>query len=182
MQLPLPEAIRRRPAGPLGWTYRPSVGALPSDVDRRLELAAAVSGLVDRQVRTGSGVLRGGLPWMTLVFGIVPWRVVEEVRLEVSVDTRGPRLDGETVPLRTHDAHATGAAAVIAAAGGTWVIVGPVTGLVPAVTALVGGSLWLDVTRRGAMTVLDRRLARLVDDTGRALWSGSDPSELSKKS
>jgi hypothetical protein len=174
----LPEAIRREPSRRLGWVYRPRTGVLPPDVDRQLERAAALSGVVDRRIQTGTGVLLGGLPWMTLVFGFVPWRVVEEVRLQVSVDALGPRLDADAVPSKTHEAHATGAAAVIAAAGGVWIVGGPITGLVPTATTLVGGGLWVDVTRRGALMVLDRRLARLVEDTGRALWPGIKAFEV----
>lgn len=167
----LPELVRRRPSRDLGWRYRPRSAVLPGDIGRRLASALGAAGAdADLEGRDPSNVVVR-LPWMTLVFGVVPRMVREEVRIRVARDDRGVLLDVRCTPLASHEAHATGLALVLLVASAVWVIGGVTRGLVPAATTLVGFGLWTDLTRRSAMLVLDRRLARLTDDLGRAVWT-----------
>lgn len=176
----LPELVRRGPAQDLAWRYRSASPVVPEDVRRRLVLAVRTAGTTSELDERSAMDVAVRLPWMTLVFGVVPWTVHEEVRIAFGRDHRGPYVDVRCTPLATHEAHATGAALVLAIASAIWLAGGVAGGLLPAGTTLVGGGLWTDLTRRSAMVVLDRRLGRLTDDLGRAVWSatGGFPERL----
>jgi hypothetical protein len=53
-----------------------------------------------------------------------------------------------------------------------WFVGGWSAGLVPGFTAALAGGLWADVARVMALDVLERRLRRLTEDLGSALWPG----------
>jgi len=170
----LPELVRQRPSVDLAWRYDPGTHAQPQDLERRLAIALRTTGAVVLSGSRDGTDVTAALPWMTTVLGVVPRTVAEEVRIAVRSDSNRAVLDVHCTPQGTHDAHAFGVAIVLAVAGLVWVASGPVSGLLPSATTLVGGGLWADVTRRGSLMLLDRRLARLADDLGRAAWVHAD--------
>ena len=117
------------------------------------------------------------LPWQTRVFGLIPRDVDERVRLRL---VRHPDL-WEVVlrcrPRETHSAHATGLAAVLFLAVCVWIASGWVAGFMPALTTVVAGGLLVEVTRQWAFNALERRLRRLAQDVGSALWPGQ-PAQI----
>jgi hypothetical protein len=179
----LPELVRQRPSVDLAWRYDPATHALPQDLERRLAVALRTTGAVVASGSRDGTDVTAALPWMTTVLGVVPRTVAEEVRIAVRSDGDRAVLDVRCTPQGTHDAHAFGVAGVLAVAGLVWVASGPVAGLLPTATTLIGGALWADVTRRGSLMLLDRRLARLADDLGRAVWAhaGGHVERLKKR-
>jgi len=168
----LPELVKRQPTRDLTWRYRPDSTVLPEGAGHRLALALHAAGANTDPDGRDLSDLAVRLPWMTLVFGVIPRTVTEEVRIAVAHDELGVQLEVRCTPLATHDVHATGLALVLTVGSAVWLLGGVTRGLLPAATTLIGGALWTDLTRRSAMLVLDRRLARLADDLGRAVWPG----------
>jgi hypothetical protein len=61
---------------------------------------------------------------------------------------------------------------VLVLATAVWFVGGWSAGLVPGLTTALAGGLWADVARVIALDVLERRLRRLAEDLGSALWPG----------
>ena len=171
----LPEMARREPARSLSLAYQVPAGAIPAEVDQRVEEAFRASHLSGH--RQDSASWQVNLPWQTRVFGLIPRDVDEEVRMQL---LRHPDL-WELVlhcrPLETHSAHATGLAAVLFIAASAWIASGLVAGVLPALTTILAGALVVEVTRQWAFDALERRLRRLIGDVGTALWPGQ-PAQI----
>lgn len=112
------------------------------------------------------GSLSFEMPWSTLVFGFIARDVDELVELSVRTGPEGSVLELRCRAEATHDAHATGAAAVVAFAGLSWFAGGPLVGA----TVLICGGFWADVARTWAMSALERRLQRAAVDLGGEVW------------
>lgn len=174
MHIPLPELVRRAPSGTLRAAIRVPVSGVPGDVDDRLADAAAVLGLRDLRVEARCRYTVE-LPWKTHVYGVLGARVTETVVVTITTTALDGCLKLECVPLRTHDAHAAGAAGVLAFAAAFGVGTYPAVGLMPAATLVVGGGLWTDATRTMAMTALERRLEQVATELASAVWPGAPP-------
>jgi hypothetical protein len=112
------------------------------------------------------------LPWRTLVYGLIRRDVEETASIGL---TSGPEFSELLVrcePVHTHSAHAAGAGGVLVLAAAVWFLGGWSAGLVPGFTTALAGGLWADVARVMALDVLERRLRRLAEDLGSALWPG----------
>jgi hypothetical protein len=132
--------------------------------------ALTTAGVYD--VRRAGRSFRGRLAWRTLVYGLIRREVDETVA--VSVHTTGERweLGLDCRPDATHAAHAAGAGGVLLLSATVWLATGWSAGVVPGVTTAIAGGLWADVARVMALAVLERRLRRLAEDLGSALWPG----------
>jgi hypothetical protein len=163
----LPEIIRRVPDQLVSSYHSTSVCPLPYLDDR---IAEALEATNLGWQRTADGGWLVSLPWQTLVLGAVRRRVEEVVVFRVVSLPVGQELLLTCRPQKTHDAHAVGAAAVILLAVTAWLIGGWTVGLPAGLTTLVGGGAGADLTRQMAIKVLERRLRRLADDLGTAIW------------
>ena len=168
----LPESIRRNPDRVLTARYESGSGAPPSPATLDGRVGAALEPSGARWSRTGETSWLVDLDWQTMVLGLVR-RDVEE-RVDVRIAARGGAwgLEVSCHPKGLQDAHAAGAAAVLAVAVAVWLVGGWVQGASAGVATLLAGALWLVVTREMAFTLLDRRLARLAADVGTAVWPG----------
>jgi hypothetical protein len=120
---------------------------------------------------------RFSLPWRTLVYGVIRRDLDEELSVVLAPSEPGWELRLRCEPLATHNAHAAGAAGVLLVAGTVWLASGWTTGVLPGITALIAGGIWADATRVLALTRLETRLRRLVEDLGSALWP-SAPAQV----
>ena len=117
------------------------------------------------------GPWRVTLPWQTLVLGTLRLQVHEQVEVRIGNGPQGQELRMRCLPLETHNRHAAGLAGVIVLVFLAWLLAGwSSTGITTgAATVLFGGSLAV-YTRNMALTLLQRRLSRLAEDLGMALW------------
>jgi hypothetical protein len=106
------------------------------------------------------------------VYGIIRRDVDEELSLTLGRTDEGWELGLRCEPLATHGAHAAGAGGVLLVAATVWLATGWGTGVIAGLTTLLAGGLWADATRVMAMTRLESRLRRLIEDLGLALWPG----------
>lgn len=172
----LPELVRAEPSETLEALYRVVAGPPPAWRSASLQealLAAHVAVL--SQGADGSMVL--GLTFRTLVYGLVAREVDEAVALSFRLTDLGLELRLRCRPCATHDAHAAGMAGVVALAAAVWLTGGWGAGIPAALTTVVAGFLWTSTARDFALQGLQRRLRRLAEDLGTALWPGL-PAEL----
>jgi len=173
----LPEIAQDRPRRAIRLSYLPVVQAAPADTASRVRAALAASGVLD--VRQSGGSWQMVLPWRTLVYGLIRRDVEEMVDLRLMKGAGGHdwHLAVSCNPRETHAAHAAGAGGVLAVSGLVWIAAGWTAGAVPALTTLLAGGLWADTARVMALQVLERRLRRLIEDLGTAIWPGV-PAEI----
>jgi hypothetical protein len=171
----LPAVVRRRPDRSLLIQYRTLSQTLPTDAPRIIADALRASGL--HEARATDGRWQAFLEWRTLVYGLIRRDVEETVSLDLHALETGWELVVECVPVETHSAHAAGVGGVLALAATVWLAVGWTTGVLPGLTTLVAGGLWVDVTRVMALGALERRVRSLATDVGSALWP-SAPAEI----
>jgi hypothetical protein len=112
-----------------------------------------------------------------MVLGAVRRDVDEQVELRITTTPDGSELRLDCVPSQTHDAHAAGVAGVLVMAVLIAITGGRGVGIPAALTMLVAGTLWADAAREMALRVLDRRLRRLTEDLGTAIWPDA-PAQL----
>lgn len=172
--MPLPELVRRAPSSTLRTAIRVPVSGIPNDVDDRLADAADVLGMCNFRVEA-RGRYKVELPWRTHVYGVFSARVTETLVVTITSTALDGCLKLECVPLGTHEAHAAGAAGVLAVAAAFGVGTYPVVGLLPAATLVIGGGLWTDATRTMAMAALERRLEQVATELASAVWPGAPP-------
>jgi len=130
--------------------------------------AAGVQGEYD----SDDSLWRIMIPWRTMVYGLIRRDVEETVFATILHTDGGWELVVRCEPVETHRAHAAGAGGVLAMAGLVWLTVGWANGIVPGFTTVLAGGLWADVARTMSLDVLDRRIRRLCEDLGSALWPG----------
>ncbi len=167
----LPEMAHRRPARSITITFRPPPSVTPPrDADAVVGAAIRAAGLtVDETDGDGWSF---SLPHQTRVFGVIPRDIDEQAILHIASNDELSEIVLSCHPTETHNAHAAGLAGVFFVAAAMWFAGGLVGGLLPAVTTVIAGALLVDVTRHWAFDALERRLRRLADDIGSALWPG----------
>jgi hypothetical protein len=164
----LPEIIRRAPERELVVTFQsPLVRSLPY-LEEQLAEALHAAHLSWQRAPDGSWQVM--LPWPTMVLGIIPRQLEEQVEIRVIAPGKGQGLRLSCRPCRTHDAHAAGVVAVLALAVLAWLIGGWSAGLPASLTTLVAGGIGADLVRHQAIKALERRLQRLAEDLGLAIW------------
>jgi hypothetical protein len=165
MRIPLPELVRDRPSRDLVARYTVAGQHVPPDFEARLTRGFE---MVDGRVATGliDGSLSFDMPWSTLVFGFIARDVDELVELSVRTGPEGSVLELRCGAEETHDAHAIGAAAIVAFAVLAWFA----GGLLVGATVLICGGFWTDVARTWALSALERRIQRAAVDLGREVW------------
>lgn len=166
----LPELARKEPAKSLDLFYQVVAGVPPAEADKRIDEALRESALA--ATRDGTSCWRTILPWQTRVFGLVPRDVDEEVTLHLVQHPDLWELRVDCHPRETHSAHAAGFAGVLFVAASVWIASGIATGVVPALTTILAGTLLVEVTRQWAFDALEKRLRVLAEDVGSALWPG----------
>jgi len=171
----IPEIARRDPARTIRCTYRVFGASLQFSVES-LRQALHASGV--SWERTGDLQWEIELPWRTMVFGLIRRDVDERLTARIGGDPQGAALVIECLPAATHGAHAAGLAGVMVFAVLAWIASGWLNGIPAGLTTLVAGGLWADTTREMGMRVLERRIRRLTEDLGTALWPGV-PAETS---
>jgi hypothetical protein len=168
----LPEIARRHPSGPLRVAYEvvDEPGGSAAAASDLVEAALGAAGLRFR--RSGAGRWSVSLEWTTMVLGFIRREVDEEIDLSLRFRPGCAAVHLSCPAEQTHNAHAVGCAGVLGMSALVWVTGGPVRGVSAAVATLLVGGLLADVMRTMAMTVLERRLRRLAEDVGSALWPG----------
>lgn len=166
----LPAIVRSRPPQGFELCYRALTPGLPEHASEVIAAALRAAGV--HVVRAAPPVWESTVPWSTLVYGVVR-RDVEESATLTLVDREGAwevvlRCD----PVHTHNAHAAGAGGVVVIAAVVWLAGGWSAGVLPGLTTALAGGLWADVARVMALDALERRLRRLTEDVGSALWPG----------
>lgn len=163
----LPEMARLRPQRFLRFEYR-SPSRIVQEPHVTVAQALDQSGLEWHIDGPGAwGVL---LPSATRVYGFVPREIDEACRVLLTSDTDAPRLALECRPTELHAAHATGLGGVLALAAVVWVAGGLSGGVLPALTTVIAGGLFVEVTRHWALEALERQLRGLTGEIGRSLW------------
>lgn len=107
-----------------------------------------------------------------MVYGVIRRDVEETATLVLASGTDSWDLVVRCEPVHTHNAHAAGAGGVLVMAAAVWFAGGWTGGFLPALTTILAGGLWADTARAMALDVLERRLRRLTEDLGTALWPG----------
>ena len=171
----LPAVVRSRPDTTIRIRYRTLAQTLPMDAPRIILDALHASGLHD--VRAADGRWQALLEWRTMVYGIIRRDVEETLSLQLCALEPGWELVVECVPVETHSAHAAGVGGVLALAATVWLAAGWTTGVLPGLTTLLAGGLWVDATRVMALGALERRVRSVTADVGSALWP-SAPAEI----
>jgi hypothetical protein len=166
----LPELARKEPVKSLNLSYQVPAGLPPVEVDERVSEALRAANL--SATRDGASCWRTTLPWRTRVFGAIPRDVDEALTLHLVQHPDLWELRVDCHPLETHGAHAAGFAGVLFVAASVWIASGFVTGVVPALTTILAGTLVVEVTRQWALDALEKRLRGLAGDVGGALWPG----------
>jgi hypothetical protein len=170
----IPEIAQLEPR-PLRYRYRvfePQVLAV--GLERSVAAALSWAGVEWRYGDAAWDIL---LPSSTRVLGLVRREVEEQVQLRLEGTPDGAQLDLDCIPRETHAAHAAALAGVLLVAGGVWLAGGLRDSAPAALTTAIGGGLWADVMREMALEGLERRLRRLLEDVGMAVWPGV-PAEL----
>jgi hypothetical protein len=163
----LPEIMRRRPHRELAVRYR--VGSPP--VPRLAEaLQGAFRAAEVPWRRDGDLRWTVELQWQTMVLGVIRRDVDELVEVSVNGTDAGSELCVRCRPDGVQAAHATGCAGVLVIAVAAWVLGGWKAGLPAALATAAAGGLMADVMREMALRVLARRLRRLAEDLGTAVW------------
>ncbi len=162
----VPASARAEPEEHFAFRFVALAPALPAEPERIV--AEALAGVRGGRLERLADAWILHLPWVTRVFGVIPREVDERVVVRLGLDQDGPRVAVTCTPSATHEAHAAGLAGVLAAAGGFWFA----AGLPAALTALAGGWLLVTFTRELALQGLERRIRRLAEDLGTALWPG----------
>ncbi len=166
----LPEIAREVPATRLGVRYRvTSAGPLPYSADHLAEALRAAR-LTGREIDEHSWEVR--LPMPTLVFGMIPALAKETVAVRIVTVSPGREVQLDCLPQKTHNAHAKGMAAILLLAAAVWLVGGWLAGLRAGITVAVLGTLCAVSGREVALRLLERRLCRLAESLGTALWSG----------
>jgi len=166
----IPELVRSEPACDLEARYR-VVGVSPPGWNRAWLMEALQSAHVVVSAEEDDGWLLG-LHGRTLVYGIIRRDVDETVALSIRPAREGVELALRCRPTATHNAHAAGMAGALAFGVAVWLTGGWVDGIPAALTTLVAGFLWSATAREMALQALQRRLRRLAEDLGTALWPG----------
>ena len=166
----LPELARKEPATSLNLSYQVPAGFPPVAADQRVGDALRPSALT--ATRDGASRWRTSLPWRTRVFGLIPRDVDEEITFHLVQHPDLWELRVDCHPLETHSAHAAGFAGVLFVAASVWIASGIATGVVAALTAILAGTLLVEVTRQWAFDALEKKLRLLAKDVGSTLWPG----------
>jgi hypothetical protein len=167
----LPELARKEPEKDLVLSYQVPAGIPPvDDVEQTVIEALDASGLTAS--REGELNWRSTIPWRTLVFGLIPRDIDEELTLSLLRHPDLWELRVDCHPVETHGAHAAGFAGVLFAAASVWIASGLATGIMAALATILAGALAVEVTRQWAFDALEKRLRRLAEEVGSALWPG----------
>lgn len=166
----LPAIVRARPSEVYEFRYRALTSDAPEHASIVIPQALRASGA--HLLRESPPTWEVSLPWRTLVYGIIRRDVEETVAITLVSGPESWELLVRCEPLQTHTAHAAGAGGVLLLATAVWLVTGWTVGLVPGFTTAVAGGLWADVARVMALDVFERRLRRLTEDLGSALWPG----------
>jgi hypothetical protein len=170
----LPTIVRSRPRETISLAYC-TEHSPPTSRNTIVIEALRAAHVTDVQVDGPSW--RFSLPWRTLVYGVIRRDLDEELSVSLAPSDSGWELQLRCEPIGTHNAHAAGAAGVLLVAGTVWLASGWTKGVLPGMTALIAGGIWADATRVMALTQLEKRLRRLIEDLGSALWP-SAPAQV----
>jgi hypothetical protein len=173
----LPDLARKEPSKRLTLSYQVPAGVPPTEVDTRVFEALRASTLT--AARDDASRWRTTLPWRTRVFGVIPRDVDEEITLHLVQHPDLWELRVDCHPVETHGAHAAGFAGVLFVAASVWIASGFATGIVPALTTILAGTLVVEVTRQWAFDALEKRLRVIAQGVGSALWPGR-PAQIVK--
>jgi hypothetical protein len=171
----LPAIIQARPPQVYEFCYRALTLSPPSHAHRVVSQALRAAGV--HLAASTSSTWEITLPWRTMVYGVIRRDVEETATVSLTSGPDSWELVLRCEPVHTHNAHAAGAGGVLAMAAAAWLAGGWTAGLLPGLTTVLAGGLWTDVARVMALDVLERRLRRLTDDLGTALWPGV-PAQL----
>jgi len=174
VRLWIPEIARRSPRRQVVLRYRVLAPVLPHCLEA-LPSALRAAGVAWK--RTAETQWELNLEWRTMVLGVVRRDVEESVKASIVSDAGASELRLECRPVETHGAHAAGFAGVVVLAVTAWVAGGWSAGIPAGFTTAVAGGLWADTMREMAFRVLERRLCRLTEDLGIAVWPGV-PGEM----
>jgi len=167
----IPGVVRSQPEETFSFSYVALAPALPAGAEGTVE--AVLATVRGGRVVQDAGGWRLELPWSTRVFGVIPREVDEIVYVRLGLGTDGPSVTVACTPSATHEAHAAGLAGVLALSTGFWFA----AGVPAALTTIAAGWLLVVFTREVALQGLERRLRRLAEDLGTALWPGL-PAQL----
>ncbi len=166
----LPAIVRSRPPQVYELRYRVLTSTPPEHASLVMPEALRAAGA--HLVRSSPFVWEITVPWRTMVYGIIRRDVEESATVTVADGHGFWEMLLRCEPEHTHNAHAAGAGGVLVMAAVVWIAGGWKVGLVPGLTTALAGGLWADVARVMALDVLERRLRRLTEDLGAALWPG----------
>lgn len=166
----LPELARKEPGKNFILSFQVPAEELPANPEQKVSEALQTSELT----ATGENASkwRTILPWRTMVFGLIPRDVDEDVTFHLVQHPDLSELRVNCHPVETHGAHAAGFAGVLFLAASVWIASGIAAGLVAALATILAGTLVVEVTRQWAFDALERRLRLLAEDVGNGLWPG----------
>ena len=173
----LPTMARREPGHAFTVRYQVPAEDFPPDAGRRIE--EALRRLKHRATQESADRWSVPMAGQTLVYGLIRREVDETVSIAIRRYPEGSELIVSCAPRETHNAHAAGLGGVLLIAAVAWLVGGFTGGLLPALTALIAGSLVVEVTRQWAFDALQRRLDRLANEVGSAVWPRAPAQVLS---
>jgi hypothetical protein len=173
----IPTMARREPGHAFSLRYQVPIGEFPADTERRIE--EALRRLKLRAKRESENAWNISMAGQTLVYGLIRREVDETVLVAIRGYQEGSELVVRCAPRETHNAHAAGLGGVLLIAAVAWMVGGWTGGILPALTALIAGSLVVEVTRQWAFDALERRLNRIANDVGSAVWPRAPAQVLS---
>jgi hypothetical protein len=171
----IPDAARVLPRFPLSISYRVLVPHFPAAADHTVGETLRMVHVEGNLLMPGSWALR--LAYPTSVYGLIRRDVEDAVKLSLGVVDGVARLDLHCMPRQLHNAHAAGFAGVLALSAAAGFAGGWSRGAPAAISVFLAGALLVTVSREMALQALERRLRRLAEDLGAALWPGL-PAQL----
>lgn len=169
---------RREPSHAFTVRYQVPTGDFPPDAGSRIE--EALRRLNHRATQESADTWSVPLAGQTLVYGLIRREVDEAVSIAIREYPEGSELIVSCAPRDTQNAHAAGLGGVLLIAAVAWMVGGFAGGVLPALTALIAGGLVVEVTRQWAFDALQRRLDRLANDVGSAVWPREPAQVLSE--
>ncbi|MCG6964348.1 MAG: hypothetical protein LJE95_13900 [Acidobacteria bacterium] len=171
----VPDAARAQPRAPLSVSYRALTAHVPVAADRIIGETLRSAHVEGHPEMPGIWALR--MAYSTSVYGLIHREVEDSVKLSLAVSTAAATLDLRCLPQQLHNAHAAGFAGVLALSAAAGFAGGWSHGAPAAISVIVAGVLLVTVSREMALQALERRLRRLAENLGTALWPSS-PAQL----